>query len=215
MHITFDVLADHYIGSDYGWQKWYDVFTVCRHCKKTTVFVICQTDASDDGGHSPSRLAKAVNRTYKVDGFRSLKDHSTVKAPEHLPKEIENAFLEGATCLAVKCFNGAGTMFRLCIDHATKALLPASNSNGLNDHIRRSLGHRGKWLLDNNHLPESLRDLSTCIREDGNDGAHAGTLKEADAHDLLDFTEMLLERLYTEPERIRLAQQRRVARRAP
>jgi hypothetical protein len=68
-------------------------------------------------------------------------------------------------------------------------------------------------LFDNKILPEALHELSGCIKEDGNDGAHEGTLRKADAEDLLDFTAALLERLYTEPERLRLAQSRRDARR--
>jgi hypothetical protein len=54
-------------------------------------------------------------------------------------------------------------------------------------------------------LPEALRDLSSCVKEDGNDGAHAGTLTKEDAEDLLDFTTALLERLYTEPKQLALA----------
>jgi len=69
------------------------------------------------------------------------------------------------------------------------------------------------WIFDNGILPESLRDLSSCVREDGNDGAHAGTLSKDDAEDLCDFTYVLLERLYTEPERVRLAEERRSLRR--
>jgi len=42
--------------------------------------------------------------------------------------------------------------------------------------------------------------------------AHAGTLNKIDAQDLLDFTHALLERLYTEPERLRLAKVRHDAR---
>jgi hypothetical protein len=113
------------------------------------------------------------------------------------------------------CFNGAGTMFRLCIDHATRSLLPEQDRDGLNNRIRRSLGLRVGWLLDQGILPDTLRDLSTCVREDGNDGAHAGTLSRDDAIDLLDFTFVLLERLYSEPERIRRAEERRRERRQP
>lgn len=71
------------------------------------------------------------------------------------------------------------------------------------------------WLFETGRLPDSLKDLSSCIKEDGNDGAHAGNLKKSDADDLLDFTSVLLERIYTEPERLRLAKERRDARRAP
>jgi Domain of unknown function (DUF4145) len=70
-----------------------------------------------------------------------------------------------------------------------------------------------QWLFERGYLPSDLRELSTCIREDGNDGAHAGTLTKQDAEDLLDFTRALLERLYTEPQRLRLAEERRRMRR--
>ncbi|MBA3385446.1 MAG: DUF4145 domain-containing protein [Chthoniobacterales bacterium] len=81
--------------------------------------------------------------------------------------------------------------------------------------MRRSLGLRLPWLFDHALLPGGLRDLSHCIKEDGNDGAHAGSLSREDAEDLLDFTRALLERLYTEPEKLRLAQERRAERRKP
>jgi hypothetical protein len=48
-------------------------------------------------------------------------------------------------------------------------------------------------LFENDRLPVGLRELSACIREDGNDGAHAGTLTKEDAEDLLDFTHALLD----------------------
>ena len=121
---------------------------------------------------------------------------------------------EGATCLAVGCYNAAGTMFRLCVDLATKSMLPTEEAPGLNTKTRRDLGLRLPWLFANGLLPEALKDLSSCIKEDGNDGAHAGNLTEDDASDLLDFSVSLLERIYTEPERLRLAKERRDARRS-
>ena len=149
-----------------------------------------------------------------VKGHISLKDTATVEPPEFLPKNIEPVFREGATCLAVGCYNAAGTMFRLCVDLATRSMLPIEDVPGLNAKTRRDLGIRLPWLFDNGRLPESLKDLSSCIKEDGNDGAHAGNLSEADASDLLDFSAALLERIYTEPERLRLAKERRDARRS-
>ena len=122
-------------------------------------------------------------------------------------------FNEGATCLAVGCYNAAGTMFRLTIDLVTRDMLPDEDVEGLNRRVRRNLGLRLPWLFDNGRLPEALREISSCVREDGNDGAHAGTLTRQDAEDLLDFSRILLERIFTEPERLRLAQERRRQRR--
>ena len=56
-------------------------------------------------------------------------------------------------------------------------------------------------------------ELSTCVREDGNDAAHAETLTKVDAYDLADFTTVLLEQLYTQPEKLKLAKDRRNGRR--
>ena len=115
--------------------------------------------------------------------------------------------------MAVNCFNAAGTMYRLCLDLATRDLLPVENADGLNSKIRFSLGLRLQWLFNNGKLPSGLQDLSSCVKEDGNDGAHEGTLTKPDADDLQDFTIALLERIYTEPRRIEAAKERRDARR--
>jgi hypothetical protein len=68
-------------------------------------------------------------------------------------------------------------------------------------------------LFENRLLPSDLRELAHCIKEEGNDGAHAGTLTKEDAEDLLDFTVALLERLVTEPKKLKLAEERRQDRR--
>lgn len=92
-------------------------------------------------------------------------------------------------------------------------MLPEGEADGRPGRVRRNLGLRIPWLLDNGILPEALRDLSTGVKDDGNDGAHEGTLRREDAEDLLDFTYVLLERIYTEPVRLQLARQRREQRR--
>lgn len=94
-------------------------------------------------------------------------------------------------------------------------MLPIEEVHGLNNKTRHDLGLRLPWLFDNGILPDGLRGLSTCIREDGNDGAHQGTLTREDAEDLLDFTIALLERLFTEPKRLEQAKERRERRRNP
>lgn len=214
--ITFDLLTSHTLYEKYGWQRWYEVFAVCRHCQRSTIFVLSEQVDSDynyfhDVGFSG--IDCAVNKYTDVEGYVSLKDAATIQPPQHLPNKIEKVFKEGAVCKSVNCFNAAGTMFRLCIDLATRAMLPEKNENGLNDGIRRSLGLRLAWLFDNKKLPDSLRELATSVKNDGDDGAHQGDLKKEDVEDLIDFTYELLERIYTEPERLRLAEERRRKRR--
>lgn len=216
--ITFDLLAATMVGVQYNWQRWYEAFCVCRHCAKSTIFVLADRGIDEQKAinkFSLEKLPSAANDYVRIERYISVRDRPSVPPPEHIPESILSVFAEGATCLSVGCFNAAGTMFRLCVDLSTSGLLPEQDINGLNGKIRRSLGLRLTWLLDQRLLPEALRDLSHCIKEDGNDGAHAGTLNKADAEDLLDFTTALLERLYTEPRRLELANARRAARRAP
>lgn len=217
-NIAFDLKAYTKVGTRYQWQSIYEAFCICSHCADSTVFVLGESGINEAKALQKVGLNEvpvSANSLVKIEGYISLKDAGGQPAPEHVPPEIVAIFNEGATCNAVGCHNAAACMFRLCVDMATEEILPKTNENGLNNAIRRSLGLRLPWLFDNHLLPEALRELSSCIKEDGNDGAHAGTLGEEDAQDLLDFTSVLLERMYTEPKQLALAKERRDARRGP
>jgi hypothetical protein len=215
--MTFDLVAHTQVAYRHNWQSWYEAFCICRHCSRSTVFLLSERGIDESKAIRQSGLNKlpvAANKLVTVENYVSLKDAKAISPPEYLPPEILSVFAEGATCLAVGCFNAAGTMFRLSVDLATKSLLPEGDANGLNSKVRRNLGLRLPWLFQQSLLPATLQELSSCIKEDGNDGAHDGTLEKEDAEDLLDFTFALLERMYTEPERLRLAKGRRESRRA-
>lgn len=219
--ITFDVIASHRVfdRQAYEWQLASEAFCICRHCHVSTTFRLNVRDPQFTPlfkGKGLSAYEGALNSVVGQRGYVSQKDMSGVQAPEHLPGEIEAAFREGATCLAVNCFNAAGAMFRLCVDLATQPLLPLEgDTNGPNARQRRDLGLRIQWLFDNQRLPNALHEVAKCIKEDGNDAAHRGSLSESDAEDLQDFTVILLERLYTEPKRLEEAAARRERRRSP
>lgn len=220
-HTTFDILGNAVVGAN-GWQTISETYSVCRQCHRGTVFLLRAIESSfakltKDSAFVNIDGSLTGNRWVVVDGYVSIKDAEAAAPPEHLPKEIESVFSEGARCFAVGCWNAAGTMFRLCVDLATKALLPDPATASVqqpNSKQRRDLGLRLPWLFEQKLLPEGLHDLSSCIKEDGNDGAHAGTLSKADVEDILDFTFSLLERLYTEPEKIKKTKERQAARRA-
>jgi hypothetical protein len=179
--------------------------------------VLGQSQPRTEGGFEAGleNVTGAVNQYMSIEGFISLKDKANIQPPDHLPENIKAAFVEGATCKAAECYNAAGTMFRLCVDLATRSKLPPESAPEPNANVRRSLGLRLPWLFDNGLLPGDLRELSLCIKDDGNDGAHVGSLGKDDAEDLLDFTIELLERIYTEPKRLQLAKERRETRRKP
>jgi len=212
--MTFDLLNQIPRYKEYGWQMYLEVFCVCRRCSKPTIFLVSQKEIEYEKHikNGLSKLDVSANKIVRVERYISLRDASAEKPPEHLPGNIEAPFNEGAACYSIGCYNAAATMFRLCVDLSTREMLP-DEAEGLNSAVRRNLGLRLPWLFDNSILPEALRDLSSCIKDDGNDGAHQGTLSKEDAADILDFTFVLLERLYTEPVRIQKANERRVARR--
>jgi len=218
-HVTFDVTAHVELRRSWDWQLRFEAFGVCRHCHKSTVHLLSLRESQGDQRTrelkevGPSGLKHSLNDLYDVDGYIGLKDMGGSEPPEHLPDVIAAAFKEGSTSHVTQCWNAAGTMFRLCVDLATRTLLPPDGTpGGPNAKERRDLGLRIPWLFDNGKLPADLRDLSSCIKDDGNDGAHHGTLTKVEAEDLQDFAATLLERLFTEPARVKLAQSRRDAR---
>lgn len=214
-NITLDLAGENYLRTEYGWQAWYEEFCICRKCHSGSVLILSQsTDAAqvDVRKVTLAKLPNIFNHFFHINGYLSLKDQNPEQPPEYLPIDIETAFKEGATCMAVQCYNAAGTMFRLCLDFATKSMMPVDDIDGLNKRIRGSLGFRLAWLFDTGRLPEALRELAVCVKDDGNDGAHDGTLTRVDAEDLHEFAYELLERLYTEPKRLEIAKQRRQAR---
>ena len=218
--MTHDVRCQVWTSQRYNWQNTYEVACHCRNCLKTATFIVVlkQFEQKDRFARKDALVSYegSLNLAFAVDRYISCRDEKGRTPPEHLPDEINAAFNEGAACLAIGASNAAACMFRLCVDLATRPLLPNAESETKklpNEKQRRDLGLRLAWLFDNDLLPNSMRDLAKCIREDANDGAHLGNLKKEDALDLVEFTERLLHRLITEPKELELASQRREARR--
>ncbi|HBL4692683.1 DUF4145 domain-containing protein [Citrobacter sedlakii] len=215
--ISFDVnglnLTGVYTNLDGSKTYEYEVYCVCRECRKTTMFICWPLEKNKtlDGYNWGSGLF-GLKEVVNVGRPISPADIAVDEPPEFLPEHINSAYEEGAKCLAIGCYNAAATMFRLCLDYATKGLVP-NDEQGPAQKIKRSLGLRMGWLFDNQLLPESLRELAECVKDDGNDGAHEGILDKAAAEDLEDFTYLFLERLYTEPQRLIEARIRREQRR--
>jgi hypothetical protein len=217
--ITFDVTAVTPVGVKYNWKYYFEAFAICRRCARSTTFLLEQRDPDDKKTFrdvsSVLKVQGALNKYFQAERYISLKDQGAAAPPEHVPEDIAKVFREGATSLVVECWNAAGTMFRVCVDLATRPMLPDGEALGLTKKVRRDLGLRLPWLFDNGKLPADLRELSSAVREDGNDGAHEGTLTKVEAEDLLDFTTALLGRIFTEPMRLQIAKERRAKRRSP
>ncbi|CDX21942.1 conserved hypothetical protein [Mesorhizobium sp. ORS 3324] len=216
---TFDVQGQNSLGIvQANWVERFELYSICRHCHTGTIFICDNKDHNvREEIRAPGALVKRagyLNDFMNIPGYVTLRDRAVELAPDFTPKDISAIFKEGATCASVECWNAAGTMFRSVIDLATKSLLPPEDNPEPSKAVRRSLGLRLKWMFENKVLPVELEELAEAVHQDGNDGAHDGTLSRADALDLQDFTQQLLTRLYTVPGRIEAAKKRREERRA-
>ncbi|MEE2945916.1 MAG: DUF4145 domain-containing protein [Pseudomonadota bacterium] len=214
---TFECYSSIPVRVEYDWKVYCEVFSVCRHCKRSSTLVLAQRNYDKSltailkQTNKITETSDSISSLVEYTGFVSSSDRFSTEPPEHLPQNIHAVMLEANKCMSVQCWNAAGAMFRLALDLATKSLVPVEGAPAAR--VVRSLGLRLQWLFDHNLLSADLKMLAECLQQDGNDGAHDGTLTKADAEDLSDFCFELLNRLYTERERLRLAEERRVTRR--
>ncbi|MGZ2410738.1 uncharacterized protein DUF4145 [Sphingomonas sp. F9_3S_D5_B_2] len=220
--MTFEVLADVFTGTSYEWQSHHELAVRCRRCIRLSVLLVSLRDVGRKGAFTSHQTVVQIDGdiqpTFSVIRFLAVADlMGAAEPPEFLPADVEAAFREGARCMTIGCHNAAAAMFRLSLDLATKPLLPdpaVSNIAQPNKRQRYNLADRLDWLIEQGAIASSLASLAHNVRQDGNDGAHDGSLAEVDAADLLDFATALFERQYTEPERLQLAERRRDERRA-
>ena len=217
-NMTFDVVADVFRGSVHGWMHRFEICIVCRRCVRPSLLRIGLKSYKDsDIFSATSTVAKAegdLEPRFESIGFVDVGELNAKPCPELLPDDVERAFREGSKCLAISCPNAASAMFRLALDLATKAMLTADGeAGGPTNYQRKNLSARLEWLFVQNRLPSDLKDLSNAVRDHGNDGAHDGNVEQIEADDIYDFAFALFERLFTQPARIKIAEQRREERR--
>jgi hypothetical protein len=211
---TFDILANTYAGKDNVWERW-ECFMQCRSCFRPSIGLLQRCVHGDGspatvGGQYANLIFRLTEWVFEVPNRR--------KCPEHVPADVQRVFDEAATCSAIGTWDAAGTMFRKVLDVATRRITPKPDSDceprPSNWKIYKDLRLRLDWLFENNLLSSALKDLSSCIHEDGNDAAHdAEGIRQAEVEDLADFTESVLETLFTVPGQIAENRKRRDERR--
>lgn len=213
--ITFDVEAANEAPKQ-GWRHVKELFSICRHCRRSSIILVVQIDREMDQFFKLDIVEhwrnRSLNEIAEIAGYVSIADNATRLRPEHVSGIIGQTYDEACRCEAIGCYNAASAMFRTCLDLLTKPMLPPDGQPPANK-VRRSLGLRLQWLFDNNCLPVDLRGEAEAVQLDGNDGVHDASLTKADAADLGDFTDIILERLVTNPAKLTLAAERRAQRR--
>ena len=203
------------IEKQYGWMGVWEAFCVCRRCHLATIFVLEQKsnahpEIQDMGLAGLQEAANdhvRIHSYINVTNFRKTLPLSTFQTLSRLHFKKERRVWRSVVSMRRRpCFDCPWTS-------QPRGCSPAKPWRTWT--IRPGIsGRRLTWLFDNKKLPDALRELSSVVKDEGNTGAHDGTIDEASAEDLIDFTEKLLTHLYTEPEKIRLAQERRKQREA-
>lgn len=210
--------------SSYRW----DIFAVCSQCHNPTVFHVQTKTGIDTATYmflsNAKDLAdlKTMNLSlgFEIVKIKSPPNSEIVPCPEYVPDKLKAVFDEAAICLSMNCHTASAAMFRLCLDLTTKELLQEWTEankdlpNQPNSAQRGNLANRIDFLINSGAISMDLKDYAHHIRLDGNEAAHEGSTEKQDAEDLLDFTELLLKRIYTTRKQLELAQERRLARRS-
>jgi hypothetical protein len=203
------------IGQRAGWDLW-EAFLRCRSCFRPSIALLKEQQVSNASGPTSAEGGYAnfgfglEKWVFEVPNRRST--------PEHVPAEVARIFEEAATCAAIGTWDAAGTMFRKVLDVSTRRITPKPDSDceqrPANWKIYKDLRLRLDWLFERGLLNPGLKELSSCIHEDGNDAAHdADGIRQAEAEDLADFTESVLKTLFTVPGQIAENRKRRDERR--
>lgn len=212
---TFDILSFSKINHGQTWDQ-FESFMRCRNCFRASMALLIQTNGSVN---TPDQFKGGfINPFYRLERWVFEIPGKRV-TPDYVPAEVARIFEQGASCAAIECWDAAGTMFRKALDAATRSKInnpeSISEPKAPNWKTYKDLRLRLDWLFSNNLLDRSLEDLSSCIHQDGNDAAHddIGIGKE-EVEDLADFTERVLQIIYTLPGQILLNKNRRDERRA-
>lgn len=211
LNTTFDLKSYVEVPGVYGD---FEVFAACRACREPSIArlrSIGMTSFADLAG-------KFVNSQYMLVEFVFVAS-GAAKCPDHVPEHLKTIFDEAAKCLAIGCFSAAGTMFRKAIDVATREMLPTQPADDDKNHpdfiawkVRKDLRLRLNWLLANGRVTKDISEVIDCVREDGNDAAH-DLIGPDEALDLMEFTTVFFESLFTLPGQIEANRARRQARR--
>jgi len=115
----------------------------------------------------------------------------SVKAPNNLPQNIENFYLQAANSLKSGSHDASAMMSRKVLEVAVKSLQPDGSGN---------LYRRIEALSDTGLITEELKDWAHIIRDDGNEAAHEEEPVTPEfAEELLSFAEMFLMYTFTMP----------------
>ena len=169
-------------------REWEVYFSESEYTKHQDVLGIC-------GYCNESVLAK-----FEDDDLLTLIP-SPPEPPMYVPPNIVNFFQQGVNNLSGN-YDAAGAMFRKALETALKLKFPEIGEMKLKNRIDK--------IAKQGDLTVALAEWAHEIRDGGNDAAHEeDPFSEEEADVLREFTELILLYLFTLPEKLHRARERR------
>ncbi|WP_205194931.1 DUF4145 domain-containing protein [Burkholderia sp. Ax-1719] len=124
-----------------------------------------------------------------------------IQVNQHAPHEIRRAFAEVCWCYRAQAYTASAVMCR-------KTLEGVCEANGISE---RNLSLSLKKMKECSLIDERLFDWSDALRAFGNAAAHgvATAISQADAKDALEFTNAILDYMFSYRDRFEQFKQRR------
>lgn len=214
--VTFDIMAASEIEEFLNFNQ-YECMLRCRKCGKSKLAILRERSNYNTvhppmnyGGKHVDPVYELVDWVFQVPNSRAT--------PLYVPQDISQVFQQGAACLSLGLWDAAGAMFRKVLDASTRISTPLPDSNSETKppswKVYKDLRLRLDWLFENNMLDKGLSEFANCIHQDGNDAVHSLVgIGQNEAIDLADFSESILEFIYTRPGKIAENHRRREERR--
>ena len=138
------------------------------------------------------------------DGFDLIEMHPKIaelKAPEHVPDDVAQDFIEALDGLRRENWTSAGLMLRKVLQRSTTMLAPGDAR-----FAHMTLMARVDELAERHLITPAMREWAHIIRLDGNEAAHREdeAFTRCAVTQMKDFTELFLIYAFTLPERVHL-----------
>ncbi len=129
---------------------------------------------------------------------------SPTELPQHCPENVARAFLQAEDALKRENFDAAVAMDRRALELMTKEKAP--------EDAKKPLVQRIEILSARHEITPALKDWAHNLRTMGNEAVHGvDGLTEDEAESTHEVTKFILTYIYTLPEQVRLAKEKREA----
>jgi hypothetical protein len=123
-------------------------------------------------------------------------DNRSLDAPEHVDPNVARTFARANGAIKRGESETAGMLLRKMLDTVLTDKFPHTGSG--------MLGSKMGKLIPNQDIPEAMVNWAIEVKDFGNEAAHESHEPDIDQiKELRDFSELLLEYVYTLPERLR------------